>query len=308
MAGEKVKSDEEEQMSALEKHRHAGKVVREVKEALGGLVRPGVKCIEICEAVERLIVEKGGRPAFPCNVSINNVAAHYTSPPGDNLTIGEWDVVKVDFGVHVDGYVADTAVTFCTNKEAERLVEAAREALKTAIKLIAPGVETNVVGREIEKVIKDYDYRPIRELSGHILEQYVLHGSKVIPNITLPHGETINEGEVYAVEVFASTGSGSVSEAPYAYIFSLQPFFAPLRLKEARKIVMIVEEEYKTLPFAERWLATRLSRGKLRFALRELISKGALRQYRVLSDRKGSYVAQAEETVIVTGNGCEVIT
>ncbi|MBS7248922.1 MAG: type II methionyl aminopeptidase [Candidatus Freyarchaeota archaeon] len=295
-------------MSALEKHRHAGKVVREVKEALGGLVRPGVKCIEICEAVERLIVEKGGKPAFPCNISINNVAAHYTSPPGDNLTISEGDVVKVDFGVHVDGYVADTAVTFCMNKEAERLVEAAREALKTAIQLIAPGVETNAVGREIEKVIRDYDYRPIRELSGHILEQYVLHGSKVIPNIALPHGASINEGEVYAVEVFASTGSGSVSETPYAYIFSLQPFFVPLRLKEARRIVMIVEEEYKTLPFAERWLATRFSRGKLRFALRELISKGALRQYRVLSDRKGSYVAQAEETVIVTGSGCEVIT
>ncbi|MEM1512431.1 MAG: type II methionyl aminopeptidase [Candidatus Jordarchaeales archaeon] len=308
MAGGKVKSDEEEQMSALEKHRHAGKVVREVKEALGGLVRPGVKCIEICEAVERLIVEKGGKPAFPCNISINNVAAHYTSPPGDNLTISEGDVVKVDFGVHVDGYVADTAVTFCMNKEAERLVEAAREALKTAIQLIAPGVETNAVGREIEKVIRDYDYRPIRELSGHILEQYVLHGSKVIPNIALPHGASINEGEVYAVEVFASTGSGSVSETPYAYIFSLQPFFVPLRLKEARRIVMIVEEEYKTLPFAERWLATRFSRGKLRFALRELISKGALRQYRVLSDRKGSYVAQAEETVIVTGSGCEVIT
>jgi len=308
VAGGKVKSDEEEQMSALEKHRHAGKVVREVKEALGGLVRPGVKCIEICEAVERLIVEKGGKPAFPCNISINNVAAHYTSPPGDNLTISEGDVVKVDFGVHVDGYVADTAVTFCMNKEAERLVEAAREALKTAIQLIAPGVETNAVGREIEKVIRDYDYRPIRELSGHILEQYVLHGSKVIPNIALPHGASINEGEVYAVEVFASTGSGSVSETPYAYIFSLQPFFVPLRLKEARRIVMIVEEEYKTLPFAERWLATRFSRGKLRFALRELISKGALRQYRVLSDRKGSYVAQAEETVIVTGSGCEVIT
>ncbi|MEM2047872.1 MAG: M24 family metallopeptidase, partial [Candidatus Jordarchaeales archaeon] len=201
MAGGKVKSDEEEQMSALEKHRHAGKVVREVKEALGGLVRPGVKCIEICEAVERLIVEKGGKPAFPCNISINNVAAHYTSPPGDNLTISEGDVVKVDFGVHVDGYVADTAVTFCMNKEAERLVEAAREALKTAIQLIAPGVETNAVGREIEKVIRDYDYRPIRELSGHILEQYVLHGSKVIPNIALPHGASINEGEVYAVEV-----------------------------------------------------------------------------------------------------------
>ncbi|MEM3512277.1 MAG: M24 family metallopeptidase, partial [Candidatus Jordarchaeales archaeon] len=210
--------------------------------------------------------------------------------------------------VQVDGYVADTAVTFCMNKEAERLVEAAREALKTAIQLIAPGVETNAVGREIEKVRRDYDYRPIRELSGHILEQYVLHGSKVIPNIALPHGASINEGEVYAVEVFASTGSGSVSETPYAYIFSLQPFFVPLRLKEARRIVMIVEEEYKTLPFAERWLATRFSRGKLRFALRELISKGALRQYRVLSDRKGSYVAQAEETVIVTGSGCEVIT
>ncbi|MBS7287260.1 MAG: type II methionyl aminopeptidase [Candidatus Freyarchaeota archaeon] len=307
MASEK-RGDEEAQADALGRHRHAGKVAKEVKEAIRGLVRPGVKCIDICETVERLIIEKGGRPAFPCNVSINNVAAHYTSPPGDSLTINEGDVVKVDFGVHVEGYIADTALTFCMNKEAERLAEAAREALKNAIELIAPGVETNVVGREIEKVIRDYGYRPLRELSGHILEQYVLHGSKVIPNVALPHGETINKGEVYAVEIFASTGSGGVSEAPYAYIFSLQPFFAPLRLKEARKIVMVVEKEYRTLPFAERWLATCFSRGKLRVALRELVSKGVLRQYRVLSDRKGSYVAQAEETVIVADDGCEVIT
>ncbi|MEM1658645.1 MAG: type II methionyl aminopeptidase [Candidatus Jordarchaeales archaeon] len=305
MSDEKKSGDKAE---ALEKHRQAGKIAREVKNAVKSLVRPGVKCIEICESVERLIVEKGGRPAFPCNVSINNVAAHYTSPPGDSLTISDGDVVKVDFGVHVDGYIADTALTFCMNKEAEKLVEAAREALKKALEIIAPRVKTNDVGREIEAVIKEYGYRPIRDLSGHILEQYFLHGAKIIPNVALPHGEVIEEGEVYAVEIFASNGSGSVSEAPYAYIFSLQPFLAPLRLKEARRIVMLVEEEYKTLPFAERWLADKFSRGKLRVALRELVSKGALRQYRVLSDRKGSYVAQAEETVIVTDSGCEVIT
>ncbi len=308
MSDDKHEETFQNTLEILEKHREAGKVLQEIKQLLGDLVKPGVRCIDICEKVEAAIIERGAKPAFPCNISINNVAAHYTSPVGDTLTIKDGDVVKVDFGAHIDGYIADTAVTFCFNPDLLSLKEAADEALKSALKLIAPGVETNTVGGEIEKIIKEYGFRPVRELSGHLLSQYVLHGGKVIPNISLPHGAKIEEGEVYAVETFASTGSGSVSEAPYAYIFSIQPVLAPIRLREARRIVRFVEGEYKTLPFAERWLAKQFSRGRLRLALRELASKGILRQYKVLSDRKGSYVAQAEETVIVSDDGCEVIT
>lgn len=298
----------EEEEDKFEKYRKAGKAAKEVKDFARRFVKPGTPIIDVCEKIEGELLSKGVDLSFPCNVSINNVAAHYSSPPDDKNVIDEHDIVKIDFGTHVDGYIADTAFTVSFGSEHNKLIEASEKALEIAIEMIKPGVETSIIGNKIEETIKGYGFRPIKDLSGHLLDQYVLHSSKIIPNISIPHGTKIEEGEVYALETFATTGSGTVTEAPHAYIFSLMPLRIPLRFKGSRMVLNLVQKEFKTLPFAERWLAKKVSKAGLKLAIKELTEKGLFRAYNVLSDRKGSFVSQAEHTLIVIEDGCEVIT
>lgn len=309
MAEMEEKGEEErevEEKEKIEKYRKAGQIAARIRKELDKLVKVGTPVIEICNRVETLIKELGGNPAFPCNVSINNIAAHYTSPPNDKTVLENNSIVKVDFGVHVNGFIADTAITFDLNSGFEKLKEAAEEALRVAIENIKAGVKTNEIGKLIHEKIKEYGYKPIRDLSGHLLDEYSLHGAKIIPNITLPHGETIEVGEVYAVETFASTGSGTVHEKPYAYIYRILPVRIPVRLLSSRKLLRIASERFKGLPFAERWLAKEIP--ALKLAIKELTNKGVLYEYRVLADEKGSMVAQAEHTIIVNEDGCEIVT
>ncbi|MHA1237969.1 MAG: type II methionyl aminopeptidase [Candidatus Odinarchaeia archaeon] len=301
-------SETKDTEDVYEKYRTAGRIHKEVAESIKQEVKVGTRIIDLCEKIETLIKEKGGKCAFPANISINNIAAHYTSPSNDESVIKEGDVVKVDFGVHVDGYIADGAFTVCFNPEYEKLVEAAEKALQNAIENIKPKANTGKIGEIIEKTIKSYGYRPIKDLTGHILDQYNLHGSKIIPNVKIPYGKEIKEGEVYAVETFATTGLGAVKEMPQAYIYSMLPVRTPARFSASRRVISEILKEYKTLPFAQRWLAKKIPMGSLRLALKELTTKGIIKKYHVLSDIKESFVAQAEHTLIVTKDGCEVTT
>lgn len=302
------KQETESEEEKFEKYRKAGNAVKAVRETARKIVQPGISIIDVCEKIENELLSKEVGLSFPCNVSINNIAAHYTSPLDDKTLINENDVVKIDFGAHVDGYISDTAFTVCFKPEHEKLIEASEKALEAAINMIKPGAETKLIGEKIEETIKGYGFRPIKDLSGHLLDQYILHSSKIIPNISTPHGTKIEEGEVYALETFATTGSGSVTESPYTYIYSLLPLRIPLRFKGSRQVLGLVQKEFKTLPFAERWLAKKVSKAGLKLAIKELTEKGLFRSYNVLSDRKGSLVSQAEHTIIVLDSGCEVIT
>jgi methionyl aminopeptidase len=241
-------------------------------------------------------------------LSINNIAAHYSPPPEDKTAIQEKDVVKVDYGVHVDGYIADTAFTICFDPAYQKLVEAAERGLKVAVDNIKAGADTRRIGALVEVAIREMGYKPIKELSGHLLGQYELHGAKTIPCVGSVGSQKLEEGEVYAVETFASTGSGSVHDTPYCYIYRLIPVRSPIRFRGARQVLAIVQEKYKTLPFATRWIAKEVSPLSLKLALKELTTSGLLFEYHVLSDRKESIVAQSEETVLVTKDGHEVLT
>lgn len=304
-----IESDTEKKLSKeeeLENYRKAGKIHSQVTQYIKPSIKVGAPLIEICQNIEKKIEELGGKWAFPTNISINNLAAHYTSPPDDKAVIGEKDVVKIDFGVHIDGYIADGAFTVSFNREYSRLVEASEAALEKAIEAIKPKVKTNEVGRIIEDTIKKYGFRPVRDLSGHILGRYDLHGPKTIPNIKIPFGKEILEGEVYAVETFSTTGQGYAHQTPHVYIYSLIPIRAPIRSQLARNVLKRIGEEFKTLPFAQRWLTKNVPLGSLKLAFRELVNSGILHQYHVLADIKGSFVSQSEHTIIVDKDGCEV--
>ncbi|MGC9443918.1 MAG: type II methionyl aminopeptidase [Candidatus Methanospirareceae archaeon] len=292
---------EEEIEIVLGKYRAAGKILAEVKAAAVARVKEGALLLELAEFVEELAREKGGEPAFPCNISRNEEAAHATPAINDETVLGE-DLVKLDIGVHVDGYIADSAVTVDLSGEHADLVEAAEAALAAGIRVVHDGVSTGEIGEVIENAIRERGYRPVVNLSGHGLARYDAHVRPTIPNTRFEHGPVLKEHDVVAIEPFATDGVGKVTEGGLLEIYGLIRA-RPVRVREAKQLLKILEQ-YHGLPFAKRWLP----RERLDLALRTLSTTGSLREYPVLREEGGGMVSQAEHTVIVTRDGCEVTT
>lgn len=281
----------------LEKYVKAGKISSQVKGEVLEKIKPGMKILELSEFIERRIVELGGQPAFPVNIGLNDVTAHYTPRADEATAIKPGDLVKIDHGVHVDGWVADMAYTYCSEKS--ELIRVAEEALQAGIKAIRPGVKISEVSRAINEVVEAAGLGVIVNLSGHGLDQYVIHGLPNIPNIINDSQHELKEGDVIALEPFVCEKNGSVRDSEPAEIFSfLQPKTA--RLPEARAILDLAGNEYMGLPFCRRWLMKKgISAFKTSFALRQLEMTEAIRCYPVLKERSGMPVAQAEHSVVV---------
>jgi len=294
---------------ALQSYRRAGRIAAEVREKVKGLVFEGMPVIDLCERVETLIREEGGSPAFPCNVSINEVAAHYTSPPRDEMRVPRGSIVKVDIGVHVDGYVADTAVTLCFNPELENLVDCAEEALHRAIKILRPGLFVSDFGSVIQRTIRDRGFKPISNLTGHQIGRYLIHTGKPLPNVSHFSEAKISLGEVYGVEPFVTLTEavGTVEDEPQAFIFRL---LKPKGLKNpyAKQLLDFVRKNFHTLPFTERWLKGALPQGHYKAAFSELLASKSLMAYPILAEASRKPVAQAEHTVLIVKEGCLVLT
>jgi len=294
----------------LQKYQRAGKIAAEVREHMRRTVSEGMPIIDVCEKTESLIRKKGGKPAFPCNVSVNEVAAHYTSSLGDKRTIPTNSVVKVDIGVHMDGYIADTAVTVCFNSEYERMVRTAEEALETGVKILHPGLPISRFGSIVEKTIVTRGYKPISNLTGHQLGRYLVHTGKSLPNISHLSLTKVNIGEIYAIEPFVTVAeaAGRIEYGKEAHIFRFLKHKS-LKSEYARQLLNYVFKNFQTLPFTERWLQKIfVPYDRYKDAFRELLSSKALMSYPVFLEASRKPVAQAEHTVIVIKDGCQVIT
>ncbi len=309
---EESEEESEEKKLKLDSLRKAGIIAQDVKKFIKPKIVVGAKGLDIVEAAEAKIAELGGACAFPANICINNIAAHYTSPiKDDDLMIKEGDIVKFDMGVHIEGYIVDTAlsVSFSEDPALENIITASEVAVQKALSMAKPEINTRDIGKEIEKIVKGFNYNPIKELGGHQVERWTVHGSKSLPELGSQGGDKMEEGDVFAVEIFASTGEGSVHNTKYSYIYGLNPSSGrvPLRRRTSKQILGIVNKHYKTLPFAERWLAKELRMG-VGFGLQELVQAGKLRAHFVLAEQKGEFVAQTEETIIITEDGYELLT
>jgi methionyl aminopeptidase len=293
----------------LEKYRRAGRIARKVREEMKHSVREGMLKIQVCEKAEELIRQEGGRPAFPCNVSVNEVAAHYTSPPQDSSVIPQDSLVKVDVGVHVDGYIADTAVTVCFHPELENLVRTAEEAVNTAIRTVQADLSTSKLGSAIQKTIQAYGCRPVSNLTGHQVGRYLIHTGKSIPNISHLMGSKIKLDDVLAIEPFVTSvnAGGKVRDGEETTIFRLARHKS-VDQAHARHLLNYIETEFKTLPFSERWLKDVVPTEHHESAFRELLRSRCLSAYPIFVEVSGSPVAQAEHTVLVKMDGCEVLT
>ena len=294
---------------ALQKFRLSGKILRETREEMRNYVKENMPIIEVCEKTEALIRGKGGKPAFPTNVSINEVTAHYTSPPGDRSVIPENSVVKVDLGVQIDGYVTDTAFTACFNPEYRIMTETAELALKTAIAAITDEVSVGKIGAAVEAAIKNRGYKPISNLTGHSVGRYLIHAGTSIPNVNQISFTKLHAGEIYALEPFVTIREayGAVEDAPQKTIFRLIKPKAG-KTQQAKLLLKFIEENFFTLPFAERWLQGAIPEEKHKEAFKELISTKAITSYPVLVEISRKTVTQAEHTILVKEDGCAVLT
>ena len=285
----------------FEKYRDAGVIAAKILRRSAQEIRVGGSYLDLVESIEVQVQEEGAALAFPLNLSLNEDAAHDTASPGDERVFTKGDVAKLDLGVQLDGYIADTATTIDLGSNS-LLLEASERALDAAIKAVRPGATAGDLGAAIQKEIECRGYRPISNLTGHGLDQYILHRPPTIPNVGVNGGVVLEEGMVFAIEPFATTGSGHVGEKTRKEIYS-QVSQKPVRIPAARAIMDTVKDRHG-LPFARRWLNEK----KLDIALSSLVRSQVLHVYPVLSDIPGSLVSQHEHTVIVTGEGCIVTT
>ena len=296
-------------MEPLQAIMEAGYIASRVRKRVEQHIEVGMRLIEICDNVETWIRELGGMPAFPCNVDVNHVSAHYTSPLGDENRVPEGSLVKVDIGVHMDGYIADTAITVCFEPGLEMLVEAAEAALDSGLRKIRAGVRASELGAAIERVMKNRAVAPNRNLTGHKLARYVIHAGKVIPNVSSMDGHILEEGEVFAVEPFTTLPDavGEVGDGQLGHIFR---FLKKRSVKgeASKRMLRFIRSEYRTLPFASRWVLRKFPGAEGVEAFNQLVRSRCLYGYPQLIERSKKPGAQAEHTVIVRDKGCEVTT
>lgn len=294
----------------LDGYLRAGRIASEVRERARKKYHVGSTLFEICESVESQIREKGAEPAFPVNTSLNEIAAHYTAEPNDQITVKEGDILKIDIGVHVDGYIADTAVTVCYDPKYESMVKAAEAALAEAVRMARINTKASDIGKVIEGIITKMGYKPIQNLSGHSLQQYVIHAGKSIPNIwTFGSSFGLLGTEAYAIEPFATTkdGLGIVRDGKVKNIFGITSR-KPSKDSDADRLLEHIWAKYKTLPFALRWLTKDYEEAKLRSLMETLLKKKNVHAYPILVEGNGKMVVQAEHTIIPNESGATVIT
>ena len=282
----------------IEELKKAGKICKKALNLAEKLTKPEVKLIEIAEEIENFILDNNAFPAFPVNISINNVAAHYTPDINDEKEIREGDVVKIDVGVHINGYICDGAITIEVNDNKYKdLINASKEALENVKKIIRKDITLSEIGKTIEETIKKYGFNPIYNLSGHKIERYILHAGLTIPNFDNKSKIKLGEG-IYAIEPFATDGMGYVKDDVGSKIYSIVEY-KPVRIPSLKKFLDKIYEKYKHLPFARRWLIKEFKNENVDLYLNMLKKEGIIYEYPVLVEKSNGIVSQFEKTFII---------
>lgn len=293
----------------------AGKVSFEALQFGRTLCVPGARLVDIAGAVEERIRKQGVGLAFPCTLSLNQVAAHVTPTHDDPTVLKDGDLVKIDCGAEVEGALSDNACTIEVGAPKDgkggrhgRLIEASEACLREAIQIIGPNVDLGTVGAAIEFTAKDFGFKAIQNLTGHSLETFNLHAGLTVPNVKMNVNKRPRIGDVLACEPFVTDGaSGRVDNCGPGNIYHYQRS-RPLRLPTMKRLLGYVEKHHPKLPFAERWLTSAIEPNKLGFNLQQLQKEALLKHYPALGEASGGMVAQTEATLVITEDGCEVTT
>ncbi len=280
----------------IDKWRLAGRISAQALEHGISLIRKGGSLLEVCDAVDKKIFELGAKPSFPSQISINDIAAHFC-PDSDDQTTFDSQVAKLDVGASVDGYLGDTAATVDLSGNNNNLVKASREALDNAIKVVRPGVSVREVGAVIQDVIAGYGFNPVVNLSGHGLGMFQIHTQPTVPNFDNGDATRLVDGQVIAIEPFATSGSGAIYESSNPTVF-MEISKKPIRSSDARLILSEIQS-YGGLPFTKRWLTRKFPAFKVSLALKQMINEGMIQAFPPLIEKGHGLVSQAEHTILV---------
>lgn len=324
---ESSKSESVELESEYNLMRLAAEVHRQVRKAAQDVIKPGMKIIDLCEFIEhgtRTLVEAKGLTqgiGFPTGISLNNIAAHYSSNPGDKSELKEEDVIKIDFGVQINGRIIDSAFTTTFNNQYDKLLEAVKDATNTGI--AASGIDVRLcdIGEAIEETMTSYEVeingkcipvKPIRNLNGHSIAPYRIHAGKTVPIVKNEDETKMEENEYYAIETFGSTGNGYVNEQGNCSHYMLNFDSTPkdvegIKLKKARDLYKKINTTFSTLPFCRRYL-TEIGEEKHVLALKTLVDYGIVESYPPLVDSKEAITAQFEHTIVLRPTCKEVLS
>jgi methionyl aminopeptidase len=248
--------------------------------------------------VEKEIIDNEGKLAFPVNISINEVAAHFTPDINTDLQFKHDDLVKIDIGVHIDGYIWDAAFTKKIGNEKDKMIEISEQAIEAALKIIKPGVKVCEISEVVESIVEKSGLKTVQNLCGHGLERFVQHAKPSIPNSRNNIKTELQEGNAIAMEIFTTDGKGYVKEGSetliYRYIQDKN-----VRSQEARKILIKARDDFQGMPFAKRWVRSITNGIRLELALKELVDSGSLEAYPILKEAGNGKVAQSETTILL---------
>ena len=292
-------------ISEEESYKKAGEIANKIRDYAKNLIKPGMPLLEIAKKIEGEIENLGGVPAFPVNLSINEIAAHY-HPTLEDTTLAQ-GLLKVDIGVQINGFIADTAFSMdlTPEKKYKELIKASEEALENALNILNKNPSLNDIGKTIKETIEKKGFSPIINLSGHELKQYEVHAGLTIPNYANNNNTKLEQG-AYAIEPFATTGEGKVIDGQSSNIFKINQFRNP-RSPTARKILEYAAEKYRTLPFSLREMQEQFG-NIARLGLKELEQIGAVHNFPQLIEKTRQPVSQAEHTFIKTKDGKIIVT
>lgn len=287
----------------------AGRIAAEARDTAAARITSGVSFLEIVQLIESIIEKNHAKPAFPANIAVNNTAAHFTPLTNDTHHFHSGDIVKIDVGVHIDGYIADTALTIeVDSEENSSLIQASSEALTHALNTVKPGVSPASIGKIVEKTIKEYKVKPITNLTGHSMQRFNLHAGLSIPNIAAGRLQRkIKIDDVIAIEPFATNGGGKVISKGKSNIYRLH-HRTTRGMRETRAKLMFsrLYKAFKTLPFSYRWCEPLITH--VDPVLQRLMYLGMVTHYPQLLEVDHGLVSQKEHTIIVTADGCQITT
>ena len=280
-------------MSPKETYFRAGKIHYEVIERSKKLITPGASLLVIAQAIEKDIASyPEASLAFPVNLQLNN-EVHYSPLPGDTRTISKEDIIKVDIGVHVEGYIADGAYTIALNKDYQDMVDFTEKVLRETLTGLKPGMKVSEIGRRLDVHMKDSPYKIIKNLMGHQVQRWDLHSKKSVFVYESDSPHTLEPGEAFAIEIFITDGAGFIKSSAHAVIYALKKSLIPLRDMRLRQLCKTIYEKRRHLPFTERYVVEHLKYSKIDFA--NLKRSGNIMEYPILVEVPGSKIAQFED-------------
>ncbi|KAF3933642.1 hypothetical protein ABW20_dc0102232 [Dactylellina cionopaga] len=312
--------------------RHGAEIHRQVRQYAKKMIKPGMSLTDIANNIEDSVRALSGHDGltegdgliagvgFPTGLSINSCAAHYTPNAGNKMVVSEKDVMKVDFGVHVNGRIVDSAFTVAFDPTYDNLLAAVKDATNTGVREAGIDVRVCDIGSAIQEVMESYEVeidgvtypvKAIRNLNGHSINPYQIHGGKSVPIVKGGDQTKMEEGEVFAIETFGSTGRGLVHDdlevSHYAKRADIDASSIPLRLSSAKSLLNVINKNFGTLPFCRRYL-DRLGQERYLLGLNSLVGSGIVESYPPLCDIKGSYTAQYEHTILLRPTCKEVVS